>query len=201
MSYCDKFKESFSDYIEGELPQDARQVLESHLSACPGCRETINRMRSLRHTLTGLSRFTTSPDFEFKLSQRLRQANIRRIERIPLNYFQSWKVPAVAFVLMMAVFSVFFFFSDTPREVNLRPAQKSSLTPTIIGDDKPGSQRGNPQQTMPSAAESLPENDSQPTLTRPANVLPDSVQKRNLKNLNDSIHLINQQGNRNSPCY
>lgn len=195
MNYCDKFKESFSGYIEGELPQDARQVLESHLSACPRCRETVHRMRNLRHTLTGLSRLTTSPDFEFKLGQRLQQVNTRSIERLPLNYFQSWKVPAVAFVLVMAAFSVFFFFGDTPREVNLRPAQKSSLTPTLMGDDKPENQAGNPQPALPSAAESLPENDSQPAITRPANVLPDSVQKKTLKNLNDSIHLINKQGN------
>lgn len=192
MHYCDKFKESFSDYIEGELPQHARQVLESHLSACSGCRETVNRMRNLRHTLTSLSRFTTSPDFEFKLSQRLRQATPRRFEKMPLNYFLSWKVPAVAFVLLAAVFSVFFLFNDTSREANPRPAQKSGLTPALMGDDRSASPASQPEPAPPSAIESLPANNPQP-----ASVLPDSVQKKNLKNLNDSIHLINKQGKSN----
>lgn len=194
MKYCDKFQESFSEYIEGELPQDARQVLESHLSACPACRETVHRMRSLRHNLTDLSRFTTSPDFEFKLSQRLRQANTRRVERFPLGYFQTWKVPAVAFVVVMVVFSAFFFFGDNPQEVNLRSSQKSGLAPAIIGDDKPGSRASSPPQTMQSAAESSAENNPQPLMVLPTDTLPDSVQKKNLKNLNDSIHLVKQPG-------
>lgn len=135
MNYCDKFKVSFSEYIEGELDPDAWQVIESHLSLCPECRETVNRMRSVRKTLSQLPRFNTSPGFEYKLNRRLRNLDNQKILPFPLNYFQNWKVPAFSFVVILMVFSFVLFYDTEPPPMNVGTPKQSGMSTTLPGDD------------------------------------------------------------------
>ena len=177
MHYCNKFKESFSSYIEGEIAADARQVLESHLSACPACREVVQRMRSLRQVLGGLSHISPSADFEYRLNQRLRQIENQRVAKFPLNYFGDWKIPAVSFALVAVVFSFFMFFGGEPNEVNISTPQKSTITPSIPVEE-----------TAPSHEIKKEE------AGQPVGAVPQDSTKQDLqKELNDSMKLINQK--------
>lgn len=177
MHYCDKFRESFSSYIEGEIAPDARQVLESHLSACPECRETIYRMRSLRHALNGLYRVSTSPEFEYRLNQRLRRTEKQMTAKFPMNYFGDWKIPAAGFALVVIVFTFFLFFEGEPTDVNISAPQRSIVAPGIqveepVSDNEiKKDETGEPASNMP----------------------PDSAKQNLQKELNDSMKLINKK--------
>ena len=137
MNYCDNFKESFSGYIENELATDARQVLESHLSICPECRETVQRLRYLRNSLNNFPLITTSSEFESNLNYRLRNLKRRRIDRASLSYFQDWRIPAFGFVIILVVFSFFMLFEADQGKLDMaEPPQKSGIAPTIPVEDK-----------------------------------------------------------------
>lgn len=177
MHYCDKFKESFSSYIEGEIAPDARQVLESHLSVCPECQETVYRMRSLRHALNGLSRVSVSPDFEYRLNQRLRRIEKQMSAKFPLNYFSDWKIPAVSFAVVVIVFSFFIFFEGEPTNVNMSAPQRSIVAPGIQVEEQVSNN------------EMKKEEAGQPAV----NVLPDSARQDLQKELNDSMKLVNKK--------
>jgi hypothetical protein len=180
MNYCDKFKESFSEYIEEELNTDTRQVIESHLSICPGCRETVNRMQSVRGSLNQLPRFSTSPDFELKLTRRLRQLDNQRIFPFPLNYFQDWKVPAVSFAVILMVFSFFMFYDNGPVEMNVNTPQQSGMKATFPGEDE---QKGTSEDTST----------IQETAPAMVNTTSDSVNQDARRNLKDEIKRVNQK--------
>jgi anti-sigma factor (TIGR02949 family) len=42
---CKSFLEEMSDYIDGDLPQDLRASLESHLAKCPECWVLVDETR------------------------------------------------------------------------------------------------------------------------------------------------------------
>ena len=179
MNYCDKFKVSFSEYIEGELDPDAWQVIESHLSLCPECRETVNRMRSVRKTLNQLPRFNTSPDFENKLNQRLQNLNNQRILPFPLNYFQDWKIPAFSFAVILMVFSFVWLYEDEPLEMNVGTPQQSGMRTTLpVEDEQKETEKKN-----------TPVQEPAPPMV---NSTSDSI-SQNAKNLKDNIKPVNQK--------
>lgn len=78
MNTCERFSESFSDYVENILPAAERQQLESHLSACHECHDTVARLNHLRNQLSNLRQVRTSDDFIAVL-----RARIKREQRMP----------------------------------------------------------------------------------------------------------------------
>lgn len=51
---CTEEVELITDYLEGALPDDQRQRLESHLGTCSGCAEYLEQMRTVAGSLGGL---------------------------------------------------------------------------------------------------------------------------------------------------
>jgi len=182
MHYCDKFKESFSSYVEGELAPDTRQVLESHLSICPECRETVQRLNILRKTLKQLSRITTSPDFDYQLNQRLRQTENRRLVKFPLNYFQNWKIPAFSFAFILIAFSFFMFYGTEPADVSIDKPEQSIVNPSIP----------TPKEPAPANEENI-ESAQGGDVSAPS----DSAKEEYKKKVNDNMHLVNKKSSDN----
>jgi hypothetical protein len=167
MNYCDKFT-------------DAWQVIESHLSLCPECRETVNRMRSIRKTLSQLPRFNTSPGFEYKLSRRLRNLDNQKILPFPLNYFQDWKVPAFSFAVILMVFSFVMFYDNEPLEMNVATPQQSGMRTTLPGEDAT-EETGNKNTIVQEPAPAMVNSNS------------DSISQDAKKKMNDKIKPVNQK--------
>ena len=182
MNYCDKFKESFSSYVEGELAPDARQVLESHLSICPGCQDTVQRLNALRRTLNQLSRITTSPDFDYQLNQRLRQMESQRGLKFPLNYFHNWKIPAVSFAFILVAFSFFMFYDTEPGDVNIGKTQQTIVNPTIPTPED-----------QPAVNEENVENAQGGVVSTPS----DSAKEEYKKKVKDNMQLVNKKSSDN----
>ena len=72
MKICESFSESFSDYVENSASPEERQSMEEHLSRCPTCHSTVDRLASLRGRLHGLPHVQTSQDFESILRARIK---------------------------------------------------------------------------------------------------------------------------------
>lgn len=159
MDYCDKFKESFSSYVEGELASDTRQVLESHLSICPECRDTVQRLNALRKTLNQLSRISTSPDFDYQLNQRLQQRENQKGTKFPLNYFHNWKIPAISFAFILVAFSFFIFYGTDPGDVNIGEPDRSSIStsPIPAPKDQPAANEENLESAQGGAVSTPPD--------------------------------------------
>jgi anti-sigma factor (TIGR02949 family) len=49
---CHELVEAITDYLEGALPPDDRERLDSHLAGCPGCLAYLDQVR-LTIRLTG----------------------------------------------------------------------------------------------------------------------------------------------------
>lgn len=110
MDSCQRFKETVSDYIEGELDHQNQSLMEQHLRDCLGCKKNISQLKNLIQNLRELPRITVSPDFETILRARISMesslARRRRERGLPIGQF---KLPAYAFaavVLLVVIFTV-----------------------------------------------------------------------------------------------
>lgn len=132
MNNCDKFQQSFSSYIDGDLTPDSRKHLEGHLELCPRCTETIYRMTRLRDSLLTLPRIKTSAEFEQKLQHYLGYGNRLNMARYPNRQF-SWKYPVIGFAVVFFIAGFFMMYSPSHPEVDFNPPTESSFSPNISG--------------------------------------------------------------------
>jgi predicted anti-sigma-YlaC factor YlaD len=109
---CDKFKEDFSSFLDGELPNDQRVKLEDHLSNCPDCKETIRQIKIIKQSLNYLPLVSTSPDFEQRLRQQIFNQN-QKSPFLPVQ-LQNWKLPAMGSAIVLATVGLFLVFNQNP---------------------------------------------------------------------------------------
>ncbi len=132
MHECDKVRSFISDYIEGELHPHIRREVEAHLEICTDCNEVAYQVRVICRSLQNLPQISTSPDFEQKLHS---QINSMRQIKFPLlsGAMQSWKIPAVGSVVILATIGLFIIFNPTRSRVgNTSTIESSSLTPGSV---------------------------------------------------------------------
>ena len=112
---CDKFKEDFSSFLDGELPYDQQQLLEDHLKICLNCKEAIRQIKIIKQSLSYLPQVSTSPDFE----QRLRQQIFQQNQKTPFlpPQLQNWKLPAMGSAIVLATLGLFLVFNQSPDSV------------------------------------------------------------------------------------
>ncbi len=136
MRHCNNYEELFSSYIDGELALSAQKDLEAHLDGCPGCRETVGRMQTIRQSMTNLSALTVSADFDHKLHQRISQANSTGSSgSLFPDFFSGWKMPAVGFAAVLALVSFFTLIDLNPDSVNISDTDKPILSAPAIQED------------------------------------------------------------------
>ncbi len=109
MAECDKFRMQFTDYLDGELPVAERTELEAHLAICESCAETLRQIRIIQQSLQNVPTLTTSPGFETRLHQMIREQETR--SAFPFWSFQGWKVPAMGSALVLASLGLFLVFN------------------------------------------------------------------------------------------
>ncbi len=177
MSNCDKFKENFSSYIEGELTPDTRSQLESHLSVCPQCKEAVYRFRLIQNSLQQLPQIKTSPDFENSLHHRLQYPSNHHGAWFPIRNF-DWKIPAFGTVLVLIFVGYFMMTSPESSDVNANPPHKSSFSPNISNQSSQQVTQ-HPEQKSTAGAENQ--------------ALQDSMGEDSQKNLDKNIKYVNDK--------
>jgi anti-sigma factor RsiW len=69
---CRECAEFLSDYLEGDLPADVREVFERHLSRCPNCETYLEQFRAT--VLAGQMAFSEERDAADVVPEDLIQA-------------------------------------------------------------------------------------------------------------------------------
>lgn len=128
MQECDKHQRYFSEYVDGELGGELRRVIEKHLSECPGCNETVQRIIHVRNSLGHLTKLSTSPGFEARLHERLNHSPQRGWNLLQVRgRMIEWKVPALSALALVLMISSLWFFNSSKHDVDLRSPQESSF--------------------------------------------------------------------------
>lgn len=72
---CKELVELVTEYLEGTLPKDTRQIMENHLSGCDGCTHYLEQMRQT-----------------IQLMGQVREENLTARQRDDLlRLFRDWK--------------------------------------------------------------------------------------------------------------
>ncbi len=69
MSSCKKYLILLSDYLENELAQEDRQILEKHFHDCPNCRNFFDSFRSSVELVQYLETEPCPPDVATRLDR------------------------------------------------------------------------------------------------------------------------------------
>ncbi|GAB4340243.1 MAG: hypothetical protein Kow0037_25930 [Calditrichia bacterium] len=114
MANCDRFREQFSNYLEGELRGTELQELEAHFQACEDCAVTYRQMKIIQNSLRQLPKIKTSAEFERELHRQIFQQN-GQSRRIPFSFSrETWKMPAMGSALVAAAVGFFLIFNSGP---------------------------------------------------------------------------------------
>jgi anti-sigma factor RsiW len=70
--------EQVTAWVDGELPEEARAAVESHLAGCASCREQATGERALRERLRALPPVEARPQLERVVRWRIARARTRR---------------------------------------------------------------------------------------------------------------------------
>lgn len=135
---CNKFKEDFSGFLDGELPHNKQQLLEDHLKVCLNCKETIRQIKIIKNSLSFLPKESTSPDFEKKLHQQIFEQN-QKAPFLP-QQLQNWKLPAMGSAIVLATLGLFLVYNQSPDSAT--PGQNSAENPfNTAAPQLPGSRQ------------------------------------------------------------
>jgi anti-sigma factor RsiW len=72
---CRELVELVTDYLEGTLPEEVRELFEAHLEECEGCRRYLEQMRLTIRLTSSLSEEPLASGTRTKLLQLFRDWN------------------------------------------------------------------------------------------------------------------------------
>ena len=117
-------KDLFSDYLDGELPEEQMRELKAHLDQCAACRAELEALERTLSSLSGLRPLPPPPDFGRKVQQRIRRRSRGRffspetgLTRVP------WEWVSFGIILLMLV--MYYLVVQEQGKVKVKPAQKT----------------------------------------------------------------------------
>ena len=99
---CRDARRLFGAYWDDELTQAEREWLESHFTACSGCRESYDALARSLELASGLPRVEPAPDFAERVLARARRT-APVADRLPVAPVRWVPAAAAAAVLLVAV--------------------------------------------------------------------------------------------------
>lgn len=150
---CEDMQEELVAYCGGELPEEDRTRIATHLSACSACSRDVAQYTRVNTLLMQVERITPSPDFAATFWQRLEQekrvasvqeSRLARWWREWRESLTSWQLaPALAGAASIAIFFG-YILSDrgpqqTPKGVEKQPIQivKPDQQRSLVGGQPP----------------------------------------------------------------
>jgi hypothetical protein len=114
---CAQCKDNLVAYLEELLPDSQKQALESHLAACPPCREQMEQLENLRDRLNVNGKAVGQCSVEATVIDRILQQQSLKLKRTESQYkqFNFWriimkskitKLAAAAVIIVAAIFSI-----------------------------------------------------------------------------------------------
>jgi len=106
---CERVKELLSDYINGDLTQAVRSLVEAHLESCSSCRAELIKLERMRSILRSFQPVEPPYGFSQKVlaSYRARKEKVvSPLRRFLLGELQPRRALAYAFLSLFLVFAL-----------------------------------------------------------------------------------------------
>lgn len=117
---CTDVRENLSAYIDGRLDRQLKDMMDSHLSTCRGCREEFQSMKALAQELGKTGEIKAPEDFLDDFHERLRKESFwTRIREVlfvpaPIKIPLEFATISIAAVLIFSVYSVYSPRDEVP---------------------------------------------------------------------------------------
>ncbi|MFW6457061.1 MAG: anti-sigma factor family protein, partial [Planctomycetota bacterium] len=122
--HCENSEQILSAYLDGELSEEERRQVESHIKQCDDCRHELESLRRTVEVLHELPTIPASPDFT---SRVLAELNMNEVpSRITTLWRRGMAVAAVFLVIITAVFLVDDGIIQKVRSVRYNGAMEST---------------------------------------------------------------------------
>ena len=139
------YRENLSAYLDGELPQDEKALLEAHLAGCPDCRAVLGQLG----TVSGIMKKHIMEPVPLSLKGQVLSA--------PAKAARPWLRPVLA--LSTAAVAILVV-------LNLNRTSEESLSPALFGASAGG--EANFSMSMPSGAAGQAAPSKEPAPAAPA---------------------------------
>lgn len=124
---CDRYTDAIADLVEGTLPEAAKPEVQTHLDACPACRELAADLREIRRVAATLEITPPPPRVWARISSELDTRRTRRWFLEP-----RWLAAAAMLVLVAGVSAVWLSRTGTPL-----PEPSPVAGPTAVTGNAP----------------------------------------------------------------
>jgi hypothetical protein len=148
MSNCDQFRYDLPVYFDGVISPDERGAVDSHLAACPVCRQRLEDIRTIGQALGRMP----APTVPVGLAASLRNDIIPEFDRggvhpvfrfveTPRNWVRVWLMPSVAGCLatvLTGVTVIWFMVGQTRPEMAFKsPTLQGGSSPVFVAGGAP----------------------------------------------------------------
>jgi predicted anti-sigma-YlaC factor YlaD len=101
---CKKAKELISPYMDGELSEGEREMIESHMKDCGNCRAEFEEIQHLHNLFAGTERFNAPYGFSTRILAN-RETKTRRKELLVPLFARFAGVVAVLMIIGIGIVS------------------------------------------------------------------------------------------------
>ena len=123
---CDRIRELFSPFIDGELAPEEREIVEDHLIECEVCQKEFGRLKELDLALSQIEVEEPSHGFHRRLIHTLGKEYAKR-RRKRSFLIQIAPLAAAASILLIVLVSSQTFFMEYPTEAFRTPSYERGV--------------------------------------------------------------------------
>lgn len=104
---CKKEKKWLSALLDGELSENRRRELDSHLRECSVCRRELAELRRLQDDLAGLPAGEVPPHFSMSVMEKIQ----------PVQKFRIFSLPSLVYSLVFLLFFTLGFVLSSGNRI------------------------------------------------------------------------------------
>jgi anti-sigma factor RsiW len=161
---CEAIVEDLVAFVDGELPEAERALLEAHVATCVSCRREVERVAKVGALVSGLPRIEPSPEFAERMRRRLAAgAGVATVAETRGRVLRPalWGVPALAAAAAIAL--VWYWSLAGPARNTPRPPGGDGQV-AVARPDRAQRPAGEHEKALVAAAPSLSPEDLPPDL-------------------------------------
>jgi len=114
---CSRIKKKISVYLDGEMPEQEREVISQHLQQCEECRRELTALSAVRDAINTIDGMEAPPYFVTRLLQHIRE------QARPVPFFQRIRGLAVTAATAVAVVASLFIGNQAGKTLYRSIAQ------------------------------------------------------------------------------
>ena len=98
---CRRIRKRLAAYQDGEIGEEERDRVSTHLQGCPSCRSCYAELEQVWQSLGKIQEIKASREFDRRLSEKINAVPESRLRRRFPWVFQWFPAPAMVFILLL----------------------------------------------------------------------------------------------------